>query len=147
MVLCCECSTYHWIASLLVYLATLFYLTPESGTLYIIVLYTWCVKEECWNFLLGSISGGTWAPFNTIFKVQSPKFQKSMFLVSSGTCVIGMKYLYVDRAKNFFSKMLRFQHQGYQMKALLKVDEEFQISDTSWHHFFIWNQKNLAFWH
>ena len=109
--------------------------------------FIYIVKEECWNFLLGSISGGTWAPFNTIFKVQSPKFQKSMFLVSSGTCVIGMKYLYVDRAKNFFSKMLRFQHQGYQMKALLKVDEEFQISDTSWHHFFIWNQKNLAFWH
>ena len=54
-----------------------------------------------------------------------------MFLVSSGTCVIGMKYLYVDRAKKFFSKMLRFQHQGYQMKALLKVDEEYQISDIS----------------
>ena len=91
--------------------------------------------RECWNFLWGSISGGTWAPFNTIFKVQSPKFQKSMFLVSSGTCVIGMKYLYVDRAKKFFSKMLRFQHQGYQMKALLKVDEEFQISDTCWHYY------------
>ena len=53
--------------------------------------------------------------------------------------------------------MVRFRHQGYQMKALLKVDEEFQISDTSWHyykveirflslefhHFFIWNQN---FW-
>ena len=54
-----------------------------------------------------------------------------MFLVTSGTSVIGIKYLYVDRAKNFFfSKMLRFQRQGYQMKALLKVDEEYQISDT-----------------
>ena len=47
-----------------------------------------------------------------------------MFLVTSVTSVIGMKYLYVDRAKNFFSKMLRFRHQGYQMKALEKVDEE-----------------------
>ena len=47
-----------------------------------------------------------------------------MFLVGSVTCVIGINYLYVDRAKIFFSKMLRFQHQGYQMKALLKVDEE-----------------------
>jgi len=49
-----------------------------------------------------------------------------MFLVTSVTSVIGMKYLYVDRAKNFFSKMLQFRHQGYQMKALLKVDEEYQ---------------------
>ena len=49
-----------------------------------------------------------------------------MFLVTSVTSVIGMKYLYVDRAKNFFSKMLRFRHQGYQLKALVKVDEEYQ---------------------
>ena len=60
--------------------------------------------------------------------LQSPKFQKSMFLVTS---VIGIKYLYADRAQNFFSKMLRFRRQGYQIQALLKVDEEFQISDTS----------------
>ena len=49
-----------------------------------------------------------------------------MFLVTSVTSVIGTKYLYVDRAQNFFTKMLRFRHQGYQMKALLKVDEECQ---------------------
>ena len=80
----------------------------------------------------------TWiglAPFDTIFKVQNPKFQKSMFLVPSATSVIGMNYLYVDRAqKSVFSKMLRFRHQGYQIKALLKVDEEFQISDISKNH-------------
>ena len=58
-----------------------------------------------------------------------------MFLVPSATSVIGIKYLYVDRAQNlFFSKMLRFRHQGYQIKALLKVDEEFQISDISKNH-------------
>ena len=51
-----------------------------------------------------------------------------MFLVTS---VIGIKYLYADRAQIFFSKMLRFRRQGYQIQALLKVDEEFQISDTS----------------
>ena len=72
---------------------------------------------------------------STIFKVQSPKFQKSTFLVPSATSVIGMNYLYVDRAqKSVFSKMLRFRHQGYQIKALLKVDEEFQISDISKNH-------------
>ena len=79
------------------------------------------------------------APFNTIFKLQSPK---SMFLVSSGTSVIGIKYLYVDRAKIFFfSKMLRFQRQGYQMKALLKVDEEYQISDIYRLDFTIFSSK------
>jgi len=31
--------------------------------------------------------------------------------------------------------MLRFQHQGYQMKALLKVDEEYQISDHLKDHY------------
>ena len=39
----------------------------------------------------------------------------------------------MDRApqKNFFKNVpeVRFWHQGYQMKALLKVDEEYQISD------------------
>ena len=77
-----------------------------------------------------------------------------MFLVSSGTSVIGIKYLYVDRAKNFFfSKMLRFQRQGYQMKALLKVDEEYQISDIYRLDFTIFSskikkkkKKKLAFW-
>ena len=62
---------------------------------------------------------------------KSKIWQKSMFLVPSATSVIGIKYLYVDRAQNFFSKMLRFRHQGYQMKALLKVDEEYQVSDIS----------------
>ena len=51
-----------------------------------------------------------------------------MFLVSSVTSVIGINYLYVDRAKNFFSKMIRFQDQGDQMKDMLEVDEEFLIS-------------------
>ena len=31
--------------------------------------------------------------------------------------------------------MLRFRHQGYQMKALLKVDEEYQISDHLKDHY------------
>ena len=62
-----------------------------------------------------------------------------MFCVTS---VIGMKYLYVDRAKIFFfSKMLRFRHQGYQMKALLKVDEEYQISDIYSLDFTIFSSK------
>ena len=54
-----------------------------------------------------------------------------MFLVTSVTSVIGINYLCVDGAQNFFSKMVRFRPQGYQMKALLKVDEEYQISDIS----------------
>ena len=41
----------------------------------------------------------------------------------------------------FFSKMLRFQHQGYQMKALLKVDEEYQISDIYSLDFTIFSSK------
>ena len=37
--------------------------------------------------------------------------------------------------------MLRFQHQGYQMKALLKVDEEYQISDIYSLDFTIFSSK------
>ena len=37
--------------------------------------------------------------------------------------------------------MLRFQHQGYQMKALLKVDEEYQISDIYRLDFTIFSSK------
>ena len=69
-----------------------------------------------------------------------------MFLITSVTSVIGINYLYVDRAKNFFSKMLRFQHQGYQMKALLKVDEEYQISDIYSLDFTIFSSKIKNFW-
>ena len=50
------------------------------------------MMKECWNFLWGVISGGTRAPFNIIFIVQSPKFLKSMFFVTSGTSVIGINY-------------------------------------------------------
>ena len=64
-----------------------------------------------------------------------------MFLVPSVTSVIGTNYLYVDRAQIFFSKMVRFRHQGYQMKALLKVDEEYQISDIYRLDFTIFSSK------
>ena len=37
--------------------------------------------------------------------------------------------------------MLRFQPQGYQMKALLKVDEEYQISDIYSLDFTIFSSK------
>ena len=96
--------------------------------------------RECWNFLWGSISGGTWAPFNTIFKVQSPKFQKSMFLVSSVTCVIGINYLYVDRAKIFFFKNAPISTPGVSNESSVKSRwriPNLRHLQPGFHHFFI----------
>ena len=93
------------------------------------------MMKECWNFLWGVISGGTRAPFNIIFIVQSPKFLKSMFFVTSGTSVIGINYHLCRSGSSGIcfwpanrAIVVGFWWFLHHWKALFKVDEE-------WHTF------------
>ena len=89
------------------------------------------MMKECWNFLWGVISGGTRAPFNIIFIVQSPKFLKSMFFVTSGTSVIGINYHLCRSGSSGIclwpanrAIVVRFWWFLHHWKALFKVDWE-----------------------
>ena len=102
------------------------------------------MMKECWNFLWGVISGGTWAPFNIIFIVQSPKFVKSMFFVTSGTSVIGINYHLCRSGSSGIcfwpanrAIVVGFRWFLHHWKALFKVDEgchTFRGLGTSWHN-------------
>ena len=102
------------------------------------------MMKECWNFLWGVISGGTRAPFNIIFIVQSPKFLKSLFFVTSGTSVIGINYHLCRSGSSGIclwpanrAIVVRFWWFLHHWKALFKVDGEchtFRGLGTSWHN-------------
>lgn len=58
--------------------------------------------QECQGFRSRSIPGGPGGPAGSIFKVQTPKFQESMFFGTCGTSVIGIKYEYVEYGLRIF---------------------------------------------